>query len=124
MCNLYSLTKGQAAIIALVRAMRDRTGNLPPMPGSFPTLWPQSRALGPMAKLIVRKAAAQTNDRAELCSILSDNIVDPETRRRFVDAFNKQGSSVRAGASGTSGARSSVASSPSSGSPVIPLSVR
>ena len=36
MCNLYSLTKGQAAIIALVRAMRDRTGNLPPMPGIFP----------------------------------------------------------------------------------------
>ena len=26
MCNLYSLTKGQGAIIALVRAMRDRTG--------------------------------------------------------------------------------------------------
>jgi putative SOS response-associated peptidase YedK len=35
-CNLYSLTKGQAAIVALVRAMRDRTGNLPPMPGIFP----------------------------------------------------------------------------------------
>jgi putative SOS response-associated peptidase YedK len=36
MCNLYSLTKGQAAIIAITRAMRDRTGNLPPMPGIFP----------------------------------------------------------------------------------------
>jgi putative SOS response-associated peptidase YedK len=36
MCNSYSLTKGQAAIIALVRAMCDRTGNLPPMPGIFP----------------------------------------------------------------------------------------
>jgi putative SOS response-associated peptidase YedK len=36
MCNSYSLTKGQAAIIALVRAARDRTGNLPPMPGIFP----------------------------------------------------------------------------------------
>ncbi len=36
MCNLYSLTKGQAAIIALARAMRDRTGNLPPLPGVFP----------------------------------------------------------------------------------------
>jgi putative SOS response-associated peptidase YedK len=36
MCNLYSLTKGQAAIIALTRAMRDRTGNLPPLPGIFP----------------------------------------------------------------------------------------
>jgi putative SOS response-associated peptidase YedK len=36
MCNVYSLTKGQAAIVALVCAMRDRTGNLPPMPGIFP----------------------------------------------------------------------------------------
>jgi putative SOS response-associated peptidase YedK len=36
MCNLYSQTKGQQAIIALTRAMRDRTGNLPPLPGIFP----------------------------------------------------------------------------------------
>ncbi len=36
MCNLYSITKGQAAIIELTRAMRDSTGNLPPMPGVFP----------------------------------------------------------------------------------------
>ena len=36
MCNLYSLTKGQAAIRELTRAMVDRTGNLPSMPGIFP----------------------------------------------------------------------------------------
>jgi putative SOS response-associated peptidase YedK len=36
MCNLYSQTKGQQAIIALARAMRDKTGNLPPLPGIFP----------------------------------------------------------------------------------------
>src|SRR5260221_10692908 len=36
MCSLYSVTKGQAAIIELTRAMRDKTGNLPPMPGVFP----------------------------------------------------------------------------------------
>lgn len=36
MCNLYSLTKGQQAIIELSRALIDRTGNLPPMPGIFP----------------------------------------------------------------------------------------
>jgi putative SOS response-associated peptidase YedK len=36
MCNLYSLTSNQKAIIDLVRAMRDLTGNLPPMPGIFP----------------------------------------------------------------------------------------
>lgn len=36
MCNLYSLTKGQQAIRELSRAMIDRTGNLPPLPGIFP----------------------------------------------------------------------------------------
>jgi putative SOS response-associated peptidase YedK len=36
MCNLYSVTKGQAAIIELTRAIRDKTGNLPPMPAVFP----------------------------------------------------------------------------------------
>jgi len=36
MCNLYSMTKGQAAIIAATRAMRDRTGNLPALPSIFP----------------------------------------------------------------------------------------
>jgi putative SOS response-associated peptidase YedK len=33
MCNL---TKGQRAIIEFTRAMRDTTGNLPPLPGVFP----------------------------------------------------------------------------------------
>jgi hypothetical protein len=33
MCNLYSMTKAQAAIIAATRAMHDKTGNLPPLPG-------------------------------------------------------------------------------------------
>ena len=36
MCNLYSLTKGQAAIVALVRAMRDTPATFRPMPGNFP----------------------------------------------------------------------------------------
>jgi putative SOS response-associated peptidase YedK len=36
MCNLYSLSKGQVAIIELTRAMVDKTGNLPPLPGIFP----------------------------------------------------------------------------------------
>jgi putative SOS response-associated peptidase YedK len=35
-CNLYSVTKGQAAIRELARAMSDRTGNMPPLPGIFP----------------------------------------------------------------------------------------
>jgi putative SOS response-associated peptidase YedK len=36
MCNLYSLTKGQRAILDFVRAVRDVTGNLPPLPAIFP----------------------------------------------------------------------------------------
>ena len=51
-----------------------------------------ARALGPMAKMIVRKVAAQTQDREELCSLLSENIVDPDSRRKFVDAFHRAGS--------------------------------
>ena len=36
MCNLYSLTKGQSAMAQIARAMRDKTGNLPPMPSIYP----------------------------------------------------------------------------------------
>jgi hypothetical protein len=36
LCNLYSATKGQHAIRELAGAMRDRTGNLPPLYGIFP----------------------------------------------------------------------------------------
>jgi hypothetical protein len=36
LCNLYSLTKGQQVIRELSRAMVDRTGNMPLLPGIFP----------------------------------------------------------------------------------------
>jgi putative SOS response-associated peptidase YedK len=36
MCNVYSMTTNQAAIIAIARALRDHTGNLAPLPGIFP----------------------------------------------------------------------------------------
>ena len=36
MCNLYSITKGPQAIRDFAHAMRDTTGNLPPIPGVFP----------------------------------------------------------------------------------------
>ena len=36
MCNLYSETKGQAAIRGLFRVEHDRTGNLPSFPAIFP----------------------------------------------------------------------------------------
>jgi len=44
MCDLYSLTRPQDEIRQLVRAMRDTTGNLPPLPGIYPdTLAPVVR---------------------------------------------------------------------------------
>jgi putative SOS response-associated peptidase YedK len=36
MCNLYSITTNQAAMIALIRVMNRYVGNLPPMPGVLP----------------------------------------------------------------------------------------
>lgn len=36
MCNLYSMTKSREAAVANARAMRDRTGNQPPLPAIFP----------------------------------------------------------------------------------------
>src|ERR1700758_2629976 len=36
MCNLYSITTNQAAIIALFRVVNRYVGNLPLMPGVFP----------------------------------------------------------------------------------------
>jgi serine/threonine-protein kinase len=70
-----------------------------------------ARALGPMAKVIVHRAAAQTTDRAELCSILSGSIIDPDMRRNFVTAFERAaasgvrtGSGFRAGSGGRTGA--------------------
>jgi len=40
--------------------------------------------VGPMAKVLVRKAATQTHDVAELYSLLAANIDDREERQRFV----------------------------------------
>jgi hypothetical protein len=34
--NLYSMSKPQDAIRPIFRVVRDRTGNLPPLPGIFP----------------------------------------------------------------------------------------
>ena len=36
MCNLYSITTNQAAILALFRVVNQYVGNLPPMPSVFP----------------------------------------------------------------------------------------
>jgi hypothetical protein len=49
MCNLYSLTKGQAVVRDWFRASHDRTGNLPLFPGIFPDQMAPSFATEPTA---------------------------------------------------------------------------
>jgi putative SOS response-associated peptidase YedK len=44
-CNLYSETKGQEAIRRWFRALRDLSGNLPPLPAIFPD------AMAPIVRL-------------------------------------------------------------------------
>jgi hypothetical protein len=60
MCNLYSLTKGQAAIRDLFRAGNDRTGNLPLFPGIFPD------QMAPIVH-VARMASASLSWRAGAC---------------------------------------------------------
>ncbi|MFG5381015.1 SOS response-associated peptidase [Yoonia sp. R2-816] len=36
MCNLYSMTSSQAAIIDLLKVWQDKTGNMPALPGIYP----------------------------------------------------------------------------------------
>ena len=42
--------------------------------------------LGPMAKVMIRKAAAQTRDVGQLYTLLADSIADPVGRQRFIDS--------------------------------------
>lgn len=53
MCNLYSVTKGQAAIRTLFRVAHDRAGNLPPMPGVFPDYAAPIVRVGPDGRELV-----------------------------------------------------------------------
>jgi putative SOS response-associated peptidase YedK len=65
MCNLYSVTKGQAAIIELTRAMRDTTGNLPPMPGIFPdTMAPIVRNIDGVRELTMARWGMPSSSQA------------------------------------------------------------
>lgn len=79
MCNLYSITKGQAAIIELTRAMRDTTGNLPPMPSVFPDY----RA----------PVVANRNGARELCLMRWGM---PSSQKALLDAATKRAQRLRA----------------------------
>jgi putative SOS response-associated peptidase YedK len=79
MCNLYSITKGQAAIIELSRAMRDTTGNLPPMPGVFPDY--------------KAPVVANRNGVRELCLMRWGM---PSSQKALLDAATKRAEKLRA----------------------------
>ena len=61
LCNLYSVTKGQQAIREFTGAMRDRTGNMSPLPSIFPDYFPLDQ---PLVVLIVQDGTDETCDRS------------------------------------------------------------
>jgi serine/threonine-protein kinase len=83
-----------------------------------------ARYVGPLAKLLVRKAAAQTHDVGELYTILATNIGDPLERRRFIAephaavaiaSTSRPSPGVRTGGRTSPGAGASHASTPDRG---------
>ena len=81
MCNLYSLTKGQAAIVAFTRALRDVTGNMPTFPGIYPDY----------AAPIVRNAPDGTR---ELTSKVRWGM--PSSQKALMDATKKRAQKLEA----------------------------
>jgi len=73
-----------------------------------------ARFLGPMARVLVQKAAAVASDRAELCAVLAEKIEDTDTRRRFVEAFQRVASGVHARVPGAGTAPGTAPSRPGS----------
>ena len=74
MCNLYSITINQAAIVALFRVINRYVGNLPPMPGVFPDYpapavrrpAPRRTGLGPSWSIV----SARQNQRATISAAI------------------------------------------------------
>jgi len=54
--------------------------------------------VGPLSKMLVRRAATQSHGLAELCALLATHIGDPEARGQFVAAVEKSGAQVGAAA--------------------------
>jgi putative SOS response-associated peptidase YedK len=80
MCNLYAMTTNQAAIVAIARALRDQTGNLPALPG----IYPDYRAP------VVRNAPDGVRELAMLRWGM------PSSQRALLDAAGKRANKLRA----------------------------
>jgi hypothetical protein len=71
MCNLYSITTNQAAIIALFRVINRYVGNLPPMPGVFP----DARKEKQRAAVSIRRSCSLAQDSGSRASTTCANAV-------------------------------------------------
>lgn len=80
MCNLYSMRSGQAAIIDITRAMHDRTGNMPPLPGIFPD------QMAPIVRTAADGARELTMARWGM----------PSSRKAVLDAATRRADKLRA----------------------------
>ena len=59
--------------------------------------------VGPMARVMVKKAAAKSKDTSELYALISDSISDPEVRQKFIDGLQRA-AAERSSTKQTSGA--------------------
>ena len=85
MCNLYSLTKGQDAIRALAKAMRDTTGNMPPLPDIFPD----------QVAPVVRVQSATTIPRDTDCTVPAPHLMVFHDRSRGCQRFDRSARASR-----------------------------
>jgi putative ABC transport system substrate-binding protein len=76
MCNLYSVTKGRAAIVELTQAMRDTTGNLPPMPAIFPALGLDAATVEIRCDEDIAPAIEALRARADALYVFPDSLLD------------------------------------------------
>ena len=79
MCNLYSITQSQTAILQFTRAMKDSTGNLPSLPGIFPDY---------RAPVVANKGGIR-----ELCMMRWGM---PSSSKALLDATTKRADKLRA----------------------------
>jgi hypothetical protein len=95
MCNLYSITTNQAAIIALFRVVNRYVGNLAPMPGVFPDY----------KALIVRNSADGRELATARWGMPSSQHALMEATKKRADKTGSQGQACRFQGIASNGAR-------------------
>ena len=111
---------GAETTVALTSALADAAAAGMAEPGAVPQLTGDclqqlearlTEYLGPMARVLVKRAAARCHDPGELCRELAERIPDEVERRQFLSAArrlaNAAGSTITTGFTGSSGPRGS-----------------